>query len=257
MTWRHGVLLSLAVTVAAAIWSVGPLPQPAEYHRFADTRTLFGVPNFWNVVSNVPFALVGIVGLARVRGMPATGRNGPTPAWTLFFAGACLVGAGSAWYHLAPANAALVFDRLAIAVTTMALMAALVSVHVDARAGARLLWPAVAAGVASVLYWYWTETRGAGDLRAYAVAQFVPVVLIPAMLILFRGPGAGRVWALVIACAVARLCEQYDAAIFAWSGVTGGHALKHVTAALGMYFAVDVAAWRGARSAGAGAARQP
>src|SRR6516225_2480418 len=33
------------------------------YHQFADQRELFGIPNFWNVISNLPFVAVGAVGL--------------------------------------------------------------------------------------------------------------------------------------------------------------------------------------------------
>jgi hypothetical protein len=31
------------------------IPQAQAYHEFADQRTLLGIPNFWNVVSNIPF----------------------------------------------------------------------------------------------------------------------------------------------------------------------------------------------------------
>ncbi len=38
-------------------------PQAAGYHEFADTRIFLGIPNFLNVISNIPFLLVGILGL--------------------------------------------------------------------------------------------------------------------------------------------------------------------------------------------------
>jgi hypothetical protein len=44
-----------------------PLLQDQSYHQFADQRELFGIPNFWNVVSNLPFIAVGAVGLLQVR----------------------------------------------------------------------------------------------------------------------------------------------------------------------------------------------
>src|SRR3990172_102797 len=34
-----------------------------NYHNFADQRALWGVSNFWNVVSNLPFLLVALWGL--------------------------------------------------------------------------------------------------------------------------------------------------------------------------------------------------
>jgi len=49
-----------------------PIPQDQSYHEFADQRTILGVPNFWNVVSNLPFLAVGAAGLRRFRDNPAT-----------------------------------------------------------------------------------------------------------------------------------------------------------------------------------------
>ena len=40
-----------------------PIAQDQSYHQFADQRTLLGMPNFWNVISNVPFIVVGATGL--------------------------------------------------------------------------------------------------------------------------------------------------------------------------------------------------
>ena len=48
-----------------------PIPQDQSYHQFADQRTILGIPNFWNVVSNLPFLAVGAGGLRRFRDNPA------------------------------------------------------------------------------------------------------------------------------------------------------------------------------------------
>jgi len=55
------VLIALAGALAALL--LPPLKQPQAYHQFADQRTWFGIPNFLNVISNVGFLLVGLVGL--------------------------------------------------------------------------------------------------------------------------------------------------------------------------------------------------
>ena len=34
---------------------VDPITQYPSYHNFADTRTFFGIPNFFDVISNIPF----------------------------------------------------------------------------------------------------------------------------------------------------------------------------------------------------------
>src|SRR5687768_2251036 len=58
--WMLGIL-SVGLLLLAALFP--PIPQPVEYHQFADQRSYFGVPNFFNVVSNGAFLLVGMAGL--------------------------------------------------------------------------------------------------------------------------------------------------------------------------------------------------
>ncbi|MGH7060975.1 MAG: hypothetical protein ACREFH_11345, partial [Stellaceae bacterium] len=79
------------------------IPQDPAYHLFADARSLFGIPNFWNVVSNLPFIAVGAVGLARFRGNPAE---------IVLFSGFLLTGIGSSYYHWDPNDGTLFWDRL-------------------------------------------------------------------------------------------------------------------------------------------------
>src|SRR6185312_6377098 len=109
-------------------------PQPQSYHAFADDRTLLGVPNFWNVVSNLPFLGVGLAGLRALlpAGSPVVARfREPRErwAWATVFAAVLLTGLGSAWYHLAPGDARLVWDRLPIALMYGALIVAILGDH--------------------------------------------------------------------------------------------------------------------------------
>src|SRR6266700_3868307 len=61
--WRGWLLGAVTVGgVAAACW-FPPLPQDPTYYVFADRRTFFGIPNIWNVCSNLAFVLVGAFGL--------------------------------------------------------------------------------------------------------------------------------------------------------------------------------------------------
>src|SRR5882724_11520320 len=65
MKKRHGigVLAGATVAVVVAACLTPRVAQPLEYHRFADTRGWLGIANFGDVVSNVPFAVVGIWGI--------------------------------------------------------------------------------------------------------------------------------------------------------------------------------------------------
>ncbi len=53
---------STLVFIVAAVL-VPAMPQPLSYHAFADCRTLWSVPNFFNVLSNLPFLVGGALGL--------------------------------------------------------------------------------------------------------------------------------------------------------------------------------------------------
>jgi hypothetical protein len=231
LTW----LAAGAAAVAAAVaLGLPPIAQDPGYHAFADRRALLGVPNVANVVSNLPFLVVGALGLAAVRrGAVVVREPWERRAWGLVFGGAAATGLGSAWYHWAPANATLVWDRLPITLVLMALFALVIGERLDPRAGRRLLPWLLAAGAASVVWWHASEAAGRGDLRFYGLVQFFPLVAIPALLAA-RPPAYTRGADLAVALgwyAGAKLFEHFDAAVWAAGGVTGGHALKHLASA--------------------------
>ena len=229
-----------ALAAAAAFLLAPPVPQDPAYHLFADGRGWIGIANFGNVMSNLPFTIVGIAGLGALWrgwfGAPPMGGGDPLP-FAYFFAGVAMVGLGSGWYHLDPNNATLFWDRLPMTLALMALVAAVLSDRISrpwaARQGLNLL---VAVGAASVVWWDLGEARGAGDLRAYALVQFWPLVLVPLVLYLFPGGRHVRASYLVAALGLyvlAKLFEHYDHGIFALTGgAVGGHSIKHLLAAL-------------------------
>ncbi|HUJ00366.1 MAG TPA: alkaline phytoceramidase [Usitatibacter sp.] len=250
----------LMLAIAAAMVAHGPVPQPPRYHEFADTRAWLGVPNAADVFSNVGFAIVGAWGLAALlahRRDPRIARG--WPGYALFLASLALTAAGSAWYHLAPDNARLFWDRAPIALLCAGL---LVAVDAETRTDAQPRWilPAlVVAAVASVGWWSFTEARGAGDLRPYLLLQVAPLVLIP----LWQGlRGARRRDRIAFAVAIllyvlAKIAELEDHAIFAALGFMSGHTLKHLlSVAASAVLVWNLAARLPARRAGAIAAER-
>lgn len=242
--------------VAVALILYGPIPQDPAYHRFADRRPLFGVPNGLNVLSNTPFALVGALGLAvvlprRLAAPVAFADRRERWFYVVFFAGVGLTAVGSAYYHLAPDNARLVWDRLPITLAFMAMVAAVVGERIDVGLGLRLLAPLLALGVSSVLYWHATEQRGAGDLRVYVLVQFVPLLVVPLLLALCEGRYTrGRdILSVVAVYGVAKLFELGDGVVFGLGQVVSGHTLKHLTAAGAAYGIVRMLERRTARPA--------
>jgi hypothetical protein len=200
-----------------------PIPQPQNYHLFADRRSILGIPNFWNVVSNLPFAVVGVLGLRAFR----------DAASRILFAGILLTTFGSGYYHLHPSDTTLVWDRLPMTLVFMPLLALVISQWIEPVWGRRLLWPLILFGIASVMWW-----RVTGDLRPYLVAQFGPaVVLLPAM---WFEPKLRGLWPTLAFYGLAKLAELFDGGIFSAISVSG-HTLKHFAAGLAAYW---ILRWR-------------
>jgi hypothetical protein len=217
------------VTITGLLSS--PIAQDPAYHLFADPRALLGIPNFWNVMSNLPFVIVGALGFR------VSLKNTDDPlrsAWLVFFAGIFLTAFGSGYYHLAPDNETLAWDRLTMTIGFMSFVAIVIGEYLSVAWGRRLLVPLLAAGAASVFYWAHTESLGAGDLRPYALVQFLPMLLIPLVAIARRsrsdlGPYIAWMIAFYVA---AKVAEHYDTEIFAAGNLLSGHSLKHIFAAL-------------------------
>src|SRR5260221_6159244 len=225
----------VAVSAAIATLFVPPLPQDLHYHDFADQRELLGIPNFWNVVSNFPLVLVGLLGFHLLVEAPLNGGlNELRRGYLYFFLGVLLVGIGSSYYHLHPSNQTLLWDRMPLTIAFMALVSVLVGEHISVPAGRRLLWPLLVVGLASVLYWHASEAAGHGDLRPYFLVQFLPMALIPLLLLLLRSrlSTTGYLWAVLGLYAVAKILELEDGAVFDALGGISGHSLKHLCAAL-------------------------
>ena len=217
------ILLGAMAISLAALWFVPTIPQDQAYHHFADQRTLLGIPNFWNVVSNLPFALIGAAGLWRFR---------KDPAVIVFFAGVFLTAFGSGYYHWAPSDATLLWDRLPMTILFAAVFAAVVEERVDVRTGQLLLWPLLMLGVISIVVWNIT-----GDLRLYAWVQFFPILAMPVIFALCRAKYTGTsYWIIAAACYVlAKVFEFTDAAIYSAGHLLSGHTLKHLFAAAACY----------------------
>jgi len=229
-----GVVAALAIAVA---FLLDPIPQDPAYHDFADKREFFGVTNFWNVMSNLPFLFVGAIGFGRLRSLisPALRTH-----YLVLCAAVALVAFGSAWYHHAPSIPTLVWDRLPMTVAFMVLFSAIIADRVSWLAGRALLWPLVTAGIASIAWWVRTEAAGQGDLRPYAIVQFLPMLLMPMILLLWRENSLSTkpLWLAFGAYAAAKLAEHFDELILAATGPFSGHSLKHLLAALAAWWIV-------------------
>jgi ceramidase len=227
------LLITLTVVAVAAVLSIGTIPQAQAYHHFCDQRTFWGIPNFANVVSNLSFCVVGAVGLYWVRHSIAA--RGLKVIYYVVFTGVFFTGLGSAYYHLRPEDATLVYDRLPITIVFMGMAAAAMEEGIGSGVGAVALWPLVGFGLVSVWWWQFTETTGPGDLRLYVLAQYYPLLFIPTVLLLFNGPRVRRGWGPLLFCfgcyGLAKLAETVDCSIYSFLGGLSGHTVKHLLAA--------------------------
>ncbi len=241
-TWRLALLAAIPFAVLAALFSHPPIPQPLEYHLFADSRGCFGVPNFGDVASNLAFLIAGLLGLHQC----LTARpEGARFAWLLFFAGAALVSLGSAYYHWEPNNRTLLWDRLPMTIGFMGAYVALVAEYADRRLEPLLILPAVAVGFASVIYWGLTD-----DLRLYFAVQGTVFASVLLLIAAFPHPPRQRAFlALGLGTyALAILFEQLDRQIYEiMAGVVSGHTIKHLLAACAVFVLVRMMHLRASR----------
>ncbi|CAL9764267.1 unnamed protein product [Musa acuminata subsp. burmannicoides] len=226
--WGAAVLIFVVLMVVTPA-----IPQSEEYHNFADQRELFlGIPNTLNVISNIPFLFVGVVGLTlcfygnyfRLR------LQGEIWGWAIFFLGVTAVAFGSSYYHLEPNDARLVWDRLPMTVAFTSIMAIFIIERVDEKTGTTSIAPLVIAGILTILYWRFFD-----DLRPYALIQFLPCIIIPLMAILIPPMythSSYWLWAAGFYL-LAKVEEAEDKQIYKWTNhIVSGHTLKHLFAAM-------------------------
>lgn len=232
---RWLIQLPTAITVLATVLLIihGPIAQLPHYHEFADQSFAFGLPHAADVLSNVGFAVVAAWGWLRLAPAKSNGSLGAgSPGYRLFLAGLFLTALGSSFYHLAPDNTRLVWDRLPIALACAGL---LVGVRGDTQARSSTMIDATLAAllaVGSVAWWSFTDGQGEGDLRPYLLIQGLPLVLIPLWQTIYQAPRRDRVgFGIALALYVcAKATELYDHEILAGLVWISGHTIKHLLA---------------------------
>lgn len=244
---RLWMLTILSAIVILATFFLPSISQPPDYHQFADQRAFFLIPGFFNVVSNSVILISGLTGLWFLMRLSRSSARSQVfieaveswPYWILFIS-VVLAGAGSTYYHWSPDNDSLVWDRIPIALGIMALLSAVLTERIGVRAGVGSLPFLAALGLASVVYWYWTERAGVGSLNFYIVSQFYSIVLMLLLSMLFpsRYTHGAAIYQVIAFYAVAKLAEVLDAEIYSWGEIISGHAIKHLIVALAVFWIV-------------------
>ena len=252
-----GLLVVATIVVAMAAFLAPRIAQPESYHHFADQRAWLRIANFGDVSSNLAFAVAGIWGILLLLRNPCHLQFVETrERWPYFilFVGLLLTAGGSSYYHLAPSNVRLLWDRLPMTIVFMSLVAAIIMERINMRAGLLLLPVLLLAGAASVVHWYLSEARGQGDLRFYAAVQFYAVLTV--VLALVMRPRYTRTYDLAIVGAfyvAAKVLEAEDQPIFSLGHFVSGHTLKHLVAAAAGFWILRMLVKRRALPVPAGA----
>ena len=241
-TTRRLTLVAFALITVCMLFAIKPIAQFSGHHNFADIRTFLGLRNFFATVSNLPFIILGGMGLIFIHKIKskrgAFKMKGERLLWQLFFFAVFLVGLYAGYYHLDAVNVSLLWHRLLETIAFMALFSLIIMERVDAKVGFILSPAIIVAGLGGVCYWYYTKSFGQGDLRPYILVQLIPLMLIPLMC-------AGSpplytqeryvIYALGL-YVIAKLLEHFDEKIFVLSkNMVSGHTLKHLTIAMGVY----------------------
>ncbi len=225
--------ITVLITIAIIIF-MKPIPQDVMYHHFANDNTIFGITNCWNVVSNIGFIILGLLGLHFIR---KNNINNPI-IWTLFV-GVVLTGFGSAYYHYAPNNTTLVWDRLPMTIVFTSFFALIYGWCFCTKMGFKIWLVSLAAGIYSVFYWQYTEHEFRGDLRLYAIVQFLPILLIAIIVATnFKKHTflLKPICMIVLWYVIAKLLEHFDVYLFETTNFLSGHPIKHLAAAVATFY---------------------
>ncbi|MBI99731.1 MAG: hypothetical protein CME67_00755 [Halobacteriovoraceae bacterium] len=228
---QDGLFLTATFVLPLAwLMSLSKITQNPIYHNFADQSTILGIPHFYDVVTNIFFLVVGVMGIREHLRSPFSLSK------LILVIGVLLVAPGSTYYHLLPNNERLLWDRLPMVLGFCSLTTWLLIEYFQIKKEKLLLALLNLVGLVSLAVWVSTE-----DLRFYYWVQLSPVVLLLYLAVFKRSmfQNANLVFGAFAFYVLAKLTETYDEAIFVVIGLSG-HSIKHILAAIAVYFLIKL-----------------
>jgi hypothetical protein len=225
-----GLLLVTFIPLIAIYVLSGPMVQSQAYHNFSDGEPLFGIPNFHNVSSNLAFILFAALAFKDYFKSPAKYGS----AWFVFFTGILLVGPGSAYYHYAPSDATLVWDRLPMTIGFMGLVSSLLIDLFNIQRKKLFLFLAITLGCYSVCHWVIFN-----DLRFYMWVQLNSIIFMIYVALVYKSKVIINryLFSAVGFYIAAKITEAKDVQIDEVVNYSG-HSIKHILAGFGVYFLI-------------------
>lgn len=236
----HSLFLSfkekgiLFLTLALGVVSIlAPhINQFAHYHNFADQRTWLQIPCIMDVLSNLPFFLMGICGIVVLRRSILQEHRYASirDMYLLFFYGLIMTGVCSSAYHLQANNQSLWLDRMGMSVAFAGMLGMAVANRISLRAGKAAVYTTLI--VAPISLWVWQTT---GNLAPWGVLQLGGMIIVFTLAFLKEVHGQPRLplMYIILWYALAKILEIADHQVFALTGGwISGHSLKHIAASL-------------------------
>lgn len=228
------ILISALIGFGFALaWAWLPSEDPSTYFDFADQRPLWSIPHFFDVMSNLFFALVGGYGIVTCLRVWSKAEKGYLECFFLVSVGVFSTALGSAYFHWDPQPSTLFWDRLPMTVGFASLLTLFLVDQLKIKN--HRPWLVILNGVAilAAVNVYW----GIGDLRPYLVIQFGFLLLILAMSLIIHQGQIPRKYLLLAFkfYALAKILEVMDHEIFDAVGISG-HTLKHIAAATAILY---------------------
>jgi hypothetical protein len=242
-TYRYHIIFIVTLLFVGVLFMIGPIPQDLDYHDFADKRKIAGIPNFWDVMSNLPMFFLGSYGLyLSLKNYFMRPDIVAKLIPLILCLGIFLACFGSAYYHWSPDNNTLVWDRLPMTLMFMPIFSLLIYDFVGTKIGQIAFWILIPVGIFSIFYWQHTESIGQGDLRFYVFVQFFPMVIAPFVLLLFPKKTVYVKYIILILCwyIVAKVCEHFDDAIYEALSFWSGHTIKHLVGAISLFYVLKL-----------------
>lgn len=240
-------IFGLLLLSSFILQSKGLLQTPEHYHHFIDNRKLLGIQNLMDVVSNILFFIVSIYtawSLNKNNTQGSLFKNLKTNQLNvnIVLTGCMLVGFGSAFYHLAPSDHRLMWDRLPMTIVFSGIVSHAIT-HLNLLPKnwsiTKMSCSYLALSLFSVVLWYVGTLINQNWIGLYSFVQFGGIILLLYL--------AGSAYSLkdntylkmimkVIGLyIVAKVAEHYDHQIFDFTyNIISGHSIKHMVSALAL-----------------------
>lgn len=233
--------LWLVLLIAAFILQdKGLLVTPNNYHHFVDTRSVLGIHNLMDVMSNLPFLFVGSLMLWSYN---KNNKINHSLSLLIISLGTILVGFGSAYYHWNPTDGTLLWDRLPMAIVFSGIMTyaiqklALLPKEINVK---QFEISYLLLSLSSVLIWYVGTLFNHNWLALYVFIQFGGMILLcylaGSSYSIQNKALLNTILKVITIYALAKITEYYDGLIFHLdTNLISGHTIKHLLSGLALY----------------------